>query len=172
MNLLRILWEQCCQGIRSQIGPNIRVVHSVMNVREMCHALTGDHALQSKMISQKKKNVWFWRMFCIGCPRCRIRTQTWTRMQMHFWLWAATQISHSLFLWCLPVIKSTLTPTFPLLFLRVLICGFFYFKLIFFFCYCSGKEDVWKCDLPSVNKDNAGAVSRADGLTPERREAD
>lgn len=31
---------------------------------------------------------------------------------------------------------------------------------------------MWKCDLPSVNKDNAGAVSRADGLTPERREAD
>lgn len=55
MNLLRILWEQCCQGIRSQMGLNIRAVHSVMNVREMCHALTGDHALQSKMISQKKK---------------------------------------------------------------------------------------------------------------------
>lgn len=121
-----------------------------------------------------KKNVWFWRMFCIGCPRCRIRTQTWTRMQMHFWLWAATQISHSLFLWCLPVIKSTLTPTFPLLFLRVLICVFFFILnwFFFFFCYRSGKEDVWKCDLPSVNKDNAGAVSRADGLTPERREAD
>lgn len=37
------------------MGLNIRAVHSVMNVREMCHALTGDHALQSKMISQKKK---------------------------------------------------------------------------------------------------------------------
>lgn len=36
------------------MGVNIRAVHSVMNVREMCHALTGDHALQSKMISQKK----------------------------------------------------------------------------------------------------------------------
>lgn len=152
MNLLRILWEQCCQGIRSQMGLNIRAVHSVMNVREMCHALTGDHALQSKMISQKKKNVWFWRMFCIGCPRCRIRTQTWTRMQMHFWLWAATQISHSLFLWCLPVIKSTLTPTFPLLFLRVLICVFFYFKLIFFFFLLSLRQgrrvEMW----PSLSK--------------------
>lgn len=99
-----------------------------------------------------KKNVWFWRMFCIGCPRCRIRTQTWTRMQMHFWLWAATQISHSLFLWCLPVIKSTLTPTFPLLFLRVLICVFFYFKLIFFFFLLSLRQgrrvEMW----PSLSK--------------------
>lgn len=98
-----------------------------------------------------KKNVWFWRMFCIGCPRCRIRTQTWTRMQMHFWLWAATRISHSLFLWCLPVIKSTLTPTFPLLFLRVLICVFFYFKLIYFFLLLlrqGRRVEMW----PSLSK--------------------
>ena len=30
-------------------------MHSVTTVQEMCHALTGDHALQSKMISQKKE---------------------------------------------------------------------------------------------------------------------
>lgn len=39
------------------MGLNIWAVHSVMNVKNICHAMTGDHALQSKMISQKRCQV-------------------------------------------------------------------------------------------------------------------